>query len=103
MEKKVCCICGKEFEGWGNNPYGAIEENGKIASWTASDYCCDECNAEHVITGRLIIMQAKKIVNDLNFTTAEEGIEQLRSLHSEGNISQEAYDFIIANWDDLIK
>lgn len=30
-------------------------------------------------------------------------IEQLRSMHTEGAISQEEYDYIIANWDDLLE
>ena len=25
---KKCCICGKEIEDWGNNPWGALDENG---------------------------------------------------------------------------
>mgnify|MGYP003313527554 CR=1 FL=1 len=34
MEKQKCCICGKEFVGWGNNPY-PLKNEGR---------CCDECN-----------------------------------------------------------
>ena len=48
-EKKICCICGCEFEGWGNNPYPCVlvtEDNDVV--------CCDECNWEHVIPARLI-------------------------------------------------
>ena len=43
MEKQVCCICGKEFTGFGNNPW-PIKENGQ---------CCNECN-EQVIIARII-------------------------------------------------
>ena len=42
MEKRICCICGKEIKGWGNNPY-PVKENGE---------CCDECNTKYVIPAR---------------------------------------------------
>lgn len=59
MEKKICCICGKEFEGYGNNPepvfpLGENEEN----------YCCDDCNWYVVTPVRVIIgnvIQAAKV------------------------------------------
>ena len=46
MEKHICCICGKEFEGWGNNPwpYPVSDE---------SDVCCDDCNMCMVIPLRI--------------------------------------------------
>ena len=34
MEEYICCICGKKFKGYGNNPW-PIKEEGR---------CCDECN-----------------------------------------------------------
>lgn len=42
-KKKICCICGKEFEGYGNNPY-PLKNEGE---------CCDECNTNFVIPARL--------------------------------------------------
>ncbi len=42
-EKQVCCICGKEFEGYGNNP-DPVKLEGK---------CCDKCNEEVVIPERI--------------------------------------------------
>ena len=42
-ERKKCCICGKEFEGWGNNPW-PVKEDGE---------CCDECNYMEVIPARI--------------------------------------------------
>lgn len=45
MEKKLekkCCICGKKFVGYGNNPY-PIKNDGQ---------CCDKCN-ELVCIARL--------------------------------------------------
>ena len=41
--KKTCCLCGEEFEGYGNNP-APVKESGE---------CCDRCNAEKVIPARL--------------------------------------------------
>ena len=41
--KKTCCLCGGEFEGYGNNP-APVKESGE---------CCDRCNAEKVIPARL--------------------------------------------------
>ena len=35
-EEHICCICGKEFKGYGNNPYPVNKEEGAR--------CCDECN-----------------------------------------------------------
>lgn len=43
METKKCCICGKEFKGWGNNPWPYKSEGD----------CCDDCNLEYVIPMRL--------------------------------------------------
>lgn len=41
--KKICCICGKEFEGYGNNP-SPIKDDG---------VCCDDCNVNKVIPARI--------------------------------------------------
>lgn len=41
MEKK-CCICGKEFESFGNN-----------ADPIKKGICCDLCNVNYVIPGRI--------------------------------------------------
>lgn len=45
---KKCCICGKPFTGYGNNP-APVETRGE---------CCDVCNVEVVIPRRLL--DAKK-------------------------------------------
>ena len=42
-DKKTCCICGKEFYGYGNNP--------EPVKWYG--YCCDDCNEKIVIPERL--------------------------------------------------
>lgn len=43
IKKHHCCICGKEFTGWGNNPWPVKEEG----------TCCDECNLEVILPIRL--------------------------------------------------
>ena len=45
-QKFKCCICGKIFEGWGNNPYPVSED--------PDDRCCDFCNDTQVIPERLL-------------------------------------------------
>lgn len=34
IEKNVCCICGREYEGYGNNAEPLVYKG----------RCCDECN-----------------------------------------------------------
>lgn len=41
-----CCICGKDFEGFGNN-----------AEPIADGQCCDACNASEVIPARMGMAQ----------------------------------------------
>lgn len=53
MENKTCCICHKEFTGWGNNPFGALNSNKQLNNWNSEDCCCDKCNSNYVIPGRL--------------------------------------------------
>lgn len=50
-EKYVCCICNKEFYGYGNNPY-PVKEDGR---------CCSECNMKYVIPARM-----EEYLNDKN-------------------------------------
>ena len=49
----ICCICGKKFVGWGNNPYPLCDKE---------DYesrCCDACNDNHVVPARLAILVSR--------------------------------------------
>lgn len=39
----TCCICGKTFHGWGNNPWPILEDG----------ECCDKCN-EKVVAYRIL-------------------------------------------------
>ena len=60
MESKKyrCCLCGKEFEGWGNNPWPlALNEE---------ERCCDECNDTKVIPARLRLMVERKNARNNN-------------------------------------
>lgn len=47
--KFKCCICFKEFEGYGNNPEPVLSK-GK---------CCDKCNQMYVIPARISLMKNK--------------------------------------------
>lgn len=47
LEKGICCLCGNEYTGAGNNPFPLCTE-GNDAS-----YCCDKCNKELVIPARV--------------------------------------------------
>lgn len=49
-KKEVCCICGEEYDGYGNNaePY-------------AHGRCCDACNLKFVIPSRIEAMQNDKV------------------------------------------
>lgn len=50
MSPKKCCICGKKFIGYGNNP-DPIKKKGK---------CCNECNETKVIPARITQMCLKE-------------------------------------------
>ena len=59
-----CCICGKEHEGFGNNPDGACwkDEHGNIVvgKFNKEDRCCDDCNLTYVLSGRLYMMSNRE-------------------------------------------
>lgn len=42
----ICCLCGKEETGWGNNPAPVSKADAR---------CCDMCNATLVIPARMLI------------------------------------------------
>lgn len=46
MDKYRCCLCGKEKEGYGNNPWPLGDES-------KGERCCDNCNLFKVIPARL--------------------------------------------------
>lgn len=48
--------------------------------------------------------KAKEIMQDyLDAEDAEDMLEQLRSLKTEGVVTENLYDYIIDNWDELLK
>lgn len=48
----VCCICGAESVGYGNNPYPVVEDRDAV--------CCDRCNLTKVIPARLRMARETK-------------------------------------------
>ena len=48
MEKFKCCICGKEVDGWGNNPWPVVDDK--------DARCCDDCHARYIMPARLAMM-----------------------------------------------
>lgn len=58
--KRECVICGREFSGYGNNPW-PVMQSGK---------CCDECNFDAVLPARMAgntrKVKAKDSLKDLN-------------------------------------
>ena len=49
-EDKKCCLCGKHFLEWGNDPWPLKEEG----------ICCNKCNAEKVLPARIEMIYNKK-------------------------------------------
>ena len=54
-EKNTCCICGREFGGYGNNPW-PIDPN-------PEHRCCDQCNEKAVVPARINLMFGKCDLN----------------------------------------
>ena len=50
-DKEKCVLCGKEIEGYGNNP-APLADEGK---------CCDSCNSKRVIPARFKAMKVNKM------------------------------------------
>ena len=56
MKKFTCCICGQVFEGFGNNPDGAVWRDGDkivMSEFDEDERCCNDCDNLFVIPGRL--------------------------------------------------
>ena len=57
FKEKTCCICGRKYIGFGNNP-------DPVKKTDLNDYihgfCCDECNCNRVLPARMGIVQAVK-------------------------------------------
>ena len=50
MDKR-CCVCGRMYEGYGNNPSPIPHRD--------EERCCDDCNRRYVIPIRIIEGSAK--------------------------------------------
>ena len=50
--KMKCCICGKEIEGFGNNPW-PVNNNDR-------ERCCDDCNWTVVIPARMLNLRRRE-------------------------------------------
>lgn len=48
----VCCICGRNCTGWGNDPWPVVTEEDKE--------CCEACNTLKVIPARIKALKNKK-------------------------------------------
>ena len=53
MARHKCCLCGREFYGYGNNPWPAAKDG----------RCCDDCNADVVLPARVEMIRAGGSVN----------------------------------------
>lgn len=85
--RNKCDICGKEFEGFGNNP-APLDGN----------VCCDECNAIYVIPARLKKLNINKTLGDASIETPQ--ITELRK--RVGYLLSEEVN-AINDYDDALK
>lgn len=78
----VCCICGKEFEGFGNNPYPlSTDEKAR---------CCDTCN-DYVIAARIYNIQPsdKEAIESLLSNTYDENHPIYKAIEAEDDFEEE--------------
>lgn len=80
--KEKCVLCGKEIEGYGNNP-APLADEGK---------CCDSCNTKRVIPARLKAMKANRIDED-NKSLTEDSAEDCNNNSSSSTNLQECDQF----------
>lgn len=52
LPKQTCCMCGKKFEGYGNNASPVVE-----------GCCCDDCNRNVVIPARILFYRRMNTIN----------------------------------------
>ena len=85
-KKKVCCICGKEFNGWGNNPY-PVKEDGE---------CCRVCNISVVLPRRIKLMNERLINNYRNGMKELEWLKKTIKTET-AHLEQDAYIELLRN------
>jgi hypothetical protein len=92
MEKHICCICGKEFEGWGNDPCPVVmDEKAK---------CCDKCDMEVVLPARIKAMKKERPKNE---TSRTELLRAMSTIVSAINNEEVVYGWLssgIADGDE---
>jgi ribosomal protein S13 len=90
--RNKCDICGKEFEGYGNNP---APLDGKI--------CCDKCNVTYVIPARLKKLNVGNKLGDSSIKDAETETPQITELRNRIGflISEEV--IAINDYDEALK
>lgn len=54
----TCCICGKEYVGFGNNPWSVNND--------PEARCCDECNLTVVIPERINNLEMRNSNENIN-------------------------------------
>ncbi len=54
FNKFTCCICGKEVEEYGNNPW-PVKEEGR---------CCNRCNLDKVLPARISLIRKENKENE---------------------------------------
>lgn len=60
-----CSLCGKEIEGFGNNPEPLAESD--------EERCCDECNGMYVLPMRIYML-----AHELEYSEIIKTIEAIR-------------------------
>lgn len=79
--KNICCICGHEFTGYGNNPYPIKSEG----------VCCDACDQK--------VVRVRNWVAETDINPSEPPFD------CDGNLTQSAIKDIrksLDNWNPLI-
>lgn len=94
MEKHICCICGKEFEGWGNDPAPVVmDEDAK---------CCDACDMGVVLPARMTALREKK-KDEKNKTSRTELLRAMSTIVGAINNEEIIYGWLssgIADGDE---
>ena len=96
-----CCICGKEFTGYGNNPWPVM----------TAGKCCDTCNFETVLPARLAgnskRVKTKDSLDDLNalIKSEDEAIElYTEAIQNSGDgIEKSIYEEILKDEKDHLE
>ena len=51
----LCVLCGKKFQGWGNNPEPLVAEGDDRR-------CCNKCNKTKVLPARILMLKMRGIL-----------------------------------------